>query len=340
MIGHRIHSWGVDPVFEDMPDPIVGPHDVLVQVEACGVGLTVLNCINGDLADDRASLPRVVGHELVGRVVEQGSEVTVDLIGQRVTAYFYLICGECEPCRTDREPLCERLGGLVGVHIDGGYAPMVSLPAINAIRIPDELDAVAATTIPDAIATPVHVSARAEIGDGDRVVVIGAAGGVGIHMIQVAAARGADVAGLDLGPKLEAVRARGATAADSSDFASVDADALFAGGRPTVVVDLLGTRASTSWGVEALGRQGRLVALTTFRDRPLSFESRHLVFGELTIVGSRYASRTQVAEAARLLADGTVEAIVGAVTGPDDVLTIHDQLRNGALTGRGALVWT
>lgn len=339
MNGHRIHEWGQETIFEEIPEPDLGPGDVAVDVEACGVGLTVLNCINGDLNDGRATLPRVPGHELVGRVTAQGPDVADDLVGRRITAYFYLICDECEPCRNDRESLCERLGGFVGVHRDGGYAPRVVLPAQNAVVIPDSLDPVEATVVPDAIATPVHVSARAGITEGDRVVVIGAAGGVGIHMLQVAAHRGAVVVGLDVGSKLSAIEDLGFGAANSENFIEVDAHTLFDSGPPTVIVDLIGTIASTDWSLTGLAARGRLVVLTTFRDRPLGFESRDLVFRETMVIGSRYASRAQVREAADLLASGAVKPIIGAVRNAEAVGIIHTELRRGTLRGRGAIDW-
>lgn len=262
MFGYRIHGWGEVPVWEEIPDPTPGPGEVAIEVEACGVGLTVLNCINGDLDDGRATLPRVPGHELVGRVTDLGDEVPADLLGRRVVAYFYLFCGECASCTKGREPLCERLQGFVGVHRDGGYAPRVVLPARSALPIPDDLDPVQATVVPDALATPVHVANRAGIDADDRVAVIGAGGGVGAHMIQVAAGRASAVAGLDMGPE-------------------------------------------------------KLAA----------------------VIGSRYASRAEVVEAARLVASGDIDPVIGTVRGPGDVLEIHEQLGAGSLIGRGALDW-
>lgn len=340
MFGYRIHDWGAAPLWEEIPDPVAGPGEVEIEVEACGVGSTVLNCINGDLADDGALLPRAPGHELVGRVTEVGTGISGDLIGRRVVAYFYLICGSCPPCMAGREPWCEKLQGWVGVHRDGGYAPHVVLPARNALPIPDELDPVQATVVPDAVATPVHVAARAGIEDSDRVVVIGAGGGVGIHMIQVAGHRGASVVGFDVGDdKLAAVEQHGAVPVDSSDFSGIDAHRLFSGGSPTVIVDLIGTDQATRWSLEALGMGGRLVALTTFRDRPQRFESRQLVFREAAVLGSRYATRAQVTEAAELVARGAITPVIGAVSTPEGVLDIHQQLTEGTLIGRGAIDW-
>lgn len=339
MLGYRIHEWSTEPVWEEIPDPSPGADEVLIEVEACGVGLTVLNCINGDLSNDPSLLPRVPGHELVGRVTAAGSGAT-DLVGKRVTAYFYLVCGTCAACTSGFDSRCANLAGWVGVHRDGGYAPLAVLPAHNAIPLPHGLDPVAATVVPDAVATPVHVAGRAEIGPDDRVAVLGAGGGVGIHMIQVARHRGATVAGLDvIDDKLAEIERLGAAAVRSHDLGSVDSSSLFDDGAPTVVVDLLGIPGSMEWAVDGLAPGGRVVALTTFRDRPASVESRDLVFREISLIGSRYATRAEVAEAAHLVASGSVTPIIGETRGPKDVLELHDRLRGGRLTGRGALDW-
>lgn len=339
--GYQVHAWGADPVWTDMPCPEAGPGEVLVEVEACGVGLTVLNCINGDLGDDPALLPRVPGHELVGRIVGRGPGVAARLEGRRVVAYFYLACDACRWCWSGSQPRCERLAGFVGVHRDGGYAPRVALPAGNVIEVPDELDAVSATVVPDAVATPVHVCrTRARIAPGDRVVVIGAGGGVGAHMVQVATLHGGSVAGFDRGDrKLELVEQLGALPVDSSDFAAVDGAGLWPAGPPTAVIDLIGTAESLAWATANLAPGGRVVVLTTFPDRDGSLSPRQLVFAEASVLGSRYASKAEVAAAAELVAAGRVRPVIGATTRPDDVLDLHAALRDGTLTGRGALSW-
>ena len=340
MLGYRVRAWGTDPVWEEIPDPTPGPEEVLVDVESCGVGLTVLNCVNGDLANDPELLPRVPGHELVGRVTAAGPGAGAELVGRRVVAYFYLVCGTCPSCRAGNDPRCSRLAGWVGVHRDGGYAPQAVLPALNAIPIADGIDPVAATVIPDALATPVHVAGRAAIGPDDRVVVLAAGGGVGIHMVQVALARGAAVAGMDVvDEKLNEIEALGAAAVRSDDLNLIDPTALFRDGPPTVVVDLLGIAGSLGWSVDVLGMGGRMVALTTFRDRAEEIESRDLVFREISVLGSRYANRAEVAEAARLVASGAIRPVIGATRSPGEVLEIHDLLRTRALIGRGALDW-
>lgn len=336
----RIHHWDGPLELEEVPEPRPADGEVLVRVEACGVGLTVLNCIRGDLDSDPSHLPRVPGHELVGTIVEAGPGADRSRLGERVTAHFYLFCGRCERCLAGLEPLCERPAGLLGVHRDGGYAELAALPERNAVALPSGLDPVSATTVPDAVATSVHVCRRAAVGPGQRVAVVAAGGGVGIHLVQVARLFGADLAGLEADQeKLDYLdRELGVSAVESTDFSSV---ALPAGwdGRADVIVDLLGTRASFRWSLDNLNPHGRLVTLTTFPGVEAPLASRELVFGELAVLGSRYASREELMVAARLVAEGRVRPVVGRREPLAQVTAIHDDLRAGRLLGRGALVW-
>jgi propanol-preferring alcohol dehydrogenase len=336
----RLHAWGGEVRAEEVAEPEPGEGELLIDVEACGVGLTVLNCLRGDLGDDDANLPRIPGHELVGRVVAAGPGAGPERVGERVAAYFYLFCGACPRCLAGTEDLCDSLAGYVGVDRDGGYARCCVLPARNAIRLPEGIDPVLATVIPDAVATPVHVVRRARIGPGDRVAVLAAGGGVGIHMVQVARAHGADVLGLDVDARKLAYLADelGIAAADSSEFGPVALPERWRG-RADVVVDLLGRPASLGWALAVLGTGGRLVVLTTFKDVDAPVAPRDLVLRQLSILGSRYATRAEVDQAARLVASGVVRPVVGRRENRDSVVAIHQDIRAGRLLGRGALVW-
>ena len=339
--GYRIRAWGDDPVWEQFEGTPPRAGEAVVAVEACGVGQTVLHCISGDLADDRAVLPRVPGHELVGRVVEAGTGVATELVGRRVAAYFYLSCGSCSECLAGDDNRCQRLAGYVGVHMDGGYGSLATLPARNLITMPEGLDPIAATVVPDAVATPVHICrTRARVGPEDRVAVLGAGGGVGMHLVQVARIFGAEVAGLDVSTeKLAAIEDLGAIPVRVDDFGSLD-PLLFRAGRPTVVVDLVGSRHSLGWARQALASGGRLIVLTTFRDVVAEFDPRKMVMTEAAILGSRYATRREVELAGQLVASGRVRPIIGLTTEPRGAPEIHRRLRDQTLIGRAALVWS
>lgn len=336
--GYRLHRWGEDPVWEsfDRRSPMEG--EVLVQVEACGIGSTVLNIIRRDPEDPTVSLPRVPGHELVGRVVEAPNQADRRWIGRRVTAYFYLFCGHCPMCDAGQENRCVNLAGLIGLHIDGGYAPFVVLPSRNLIALPEGLDPLAATVVADAVATPVHIAAtRARIGFVDRVAVIGAGGGVGIHLVQVARLHGAAVAGLDVtDDKLAAISDLGAEPVRSTDLETLDARFWPAGG-PTVIVDFVGTTQTLAWAQRSIERGGRVIVMTSFPDVDARLDPMRLVEWEATLIGSRYASRREVQIAAELVAAGRVRPIIGAIVPPEGVLDVHRRLRSGEIVGRAAV---
>ena len=236
--------------------------------------------------------------------------------------------------------MCTNLAGQIGVHRDGGYGERVALPALNVIPLLDGIDAVAATAIPDAIATPVHVAGRAAIRPGDRVAVIAAGGGVGVHMVQVARVFGGEVVGLDVTTaKLDFLeRELGVHALDSSDFGTVQFPHAWDQG-PDIIIDLLGSRASLAWSLRNLGPGGRLVLLTTFRDTTLEISPREMVFRQQSVIASRYASRSDAQLAARLVGEGRLRPIIGGVRAALLVDELHDMLQAGTLLGRGALTW-
>lgn len=336
-----LHKWGGEVTLEEVATPRPGPGEALVKVEACGVGLTVLNYMKGNMSGRTEEVPRIPGHEAVGRVVETGAGVSGLQVGERVMVYFYLACGTCDYCRLAHESLCRQLRGNVGVAANGGYAEYLVLPAFNLLPVPDGVGAVDATAVPDAIATPLHVNRRAGVGPSDTVVVIGAAGGVGIHMVQMARLFGAEVIGIDRGEsKLRAVREIGAR--DAFDFGATDlGDRLRAAapGGITVIIDLVGSRDTVTVALDTLGRRGRLVLLTTFPGVTAEISPRRFVHDELSVMGSRYASRWEVAEAARLVQRRRIKPVISESVPLERVGELHAKLRAGTLLGRGAIVF-
>jgi propanol-preferring alcohol dehydrogenase len=334
-----LHRWGEDVAYEEVPVPAPGPDEALIRVEACGVGLTVLNYMQGQLGRPEA-LPRIPGHEAVGTVVGTGPGVARIRAGDRVMAYFYLTCGRCDFCRIMHEPLCRDFRGNVGVACNGGYAEYLALPAANFLPVPPGIEPVAATAIPDAIATSYHACQRAGIGPGDIAVVFGGGGGVGIHMLQMVRAFGGDAIAVELGElKLQAARAVGAIAAIAFDAPNlIEQVRAIAPRGVTVAIDFVGRPETLGCALEMLGRRGRLLTLTTFSGVTFPVSPRTMVQNELSILGSRYASRWDVAQAARLVVEGRIRPVVSETVPLAEVRALHDKLRRGALIGRGAVI--
>lgn len=339
MYAQVLHEWSGQLTYEEVPTPTPARGEVLVKVEACGVGQTVLNYMRGNLGRQPEDLPRIPGHEVVGRVVATGPDVDRPRVGDRVLTYFYLACGVCDFCRLAHEPLCRNLRGYLGVARDGGYAEYVNLPSGNCLPAPDNVSSIEATTIPDAVATPYHVCRRAGIGPGDVVLVVGAGGGIGIHLLQMVQAFGAIALGVDRGEtKVQAMRAVGAHMALDFDAADLLAQ-IRSQTQVSVAVDFVGRPETLAFAFEVLGRRGRLMVLTTFPGVKLELPSRRLVFDEISIFGSRYASRWEVSQAAKFVDTGRIKPIVSEVVPLARVEELHAKLQAGTLIGRGAIAF-
>lgn len=335
----QIRAWGGDLERTERPRPSPGDGEVLVEVEATSVGLTVANVINGDLGSERNALPRIPGHEIVGNVVETGAGVETPSVEDFVGAYFYLSCDSCEACRRGRESLCTRSEGYVSVDVDGGFAEYVALPADNALPIPSTIDPVVATAIPDAIATPYHVmNQRANVNPGDRVLILGAGGGVGIHLVQMAQHFGTAVTAVDQSAeKLDACERVGADRVIDAtetqlDDALEDRDVEY-----DAIVDFTGVTDLIEASLDHLAPRGRLVNLTTFPGRSMETTPREHVLGELEIVGSRYCSKYELIRSGQLVAENVIEPVVTEVVDLEGVPELLDRIRSGDVVGRGAV---
>jgi len=104
----------------ELPTPVLGPTQLLIQVHACAVCRTDLHIVDGELTQPK--LPLIPGHEIVGAVADLGDGVNRFKVGDRVgVPWLGWTCGECSYCRNDRENLCDE-AKFTGYTLDGGYA--------------------------------------------------------------------------------------------------------------------------------------------------------------------------------------------------------------------------
>lgn len=341
-----LESWGGELAVDDVPDPEPGPGEVAVDVEACLVTRTVENAIQGGLSDDPELTPRIPGHEFAGVVSDVGEGVEGVAAGDRVLAYFYLTCGECDHCRRGDRNRCTEFDGWLGVQRDGAYAETAVIPAENALPLPEGVTFAEGAVAADGLATPLHVCDRVSVADTDTVLVIGAAGRIGIHVSQVAAMRGARVLALDTGEERLAtidqhtpnsvvpVEAAGESGElpDSNLAQRLREAATWTDG-PTVAVDTVGDRETLGAAWDALAMGGRVVTLTTHHQRTLDVPLAEYVVTEASLVGSRYATPDEVVRAARLFADDRLDCVTGETVGLDDVPAVHERIRAGDAYG-------
>ncbi len=172
-------------VLEERPVPAPGPGEVLVRVRACGVCRTDLHIADGELPEPK--LPLVLGHQVVGVVVEAGREVQGLRLGDRVgIPWLGWTCGECGYCRRGLENLCRR-AQFTGYHRDGGFAEYAVADARYAFPLPEGYDDLHAA--PLLCAGLIGYRCLRVAGEGERLGLYGF--GAAAHLIaQVAAYQG------------------------------------------------------------------------------------------------------------------------------------------------------
>jgi 6-hydroxycyclohex-1-ene-1-carbonyl-CoA dehydrogenase len=209
--GYRLMAVGQPLERFEMPALEAGTDEVVVKVSGCGICHTDVGfAVDG--VPTRKALPLVLGHEISGRVIAAGHNAE-DWLGHAVIVPAVISCGVCPACQAGRPTIC-RNQFMPGNDGDGGFATQVRVPARGLCRVPEPLPSGLGlemlSVIADAVTTPWEAIRRAGVGSDDVAVFVGV-GGVGGFGVQIAAALGAAVVAIDIGPdKLELAAQHGA----------------------------------------------------------------------------------------------------------------------------------
>jgi propanol-preferring alcohol dehydrogenase len=316
---------------EDVPVPEVGPDQILVKVEACGVCGTDVSAARGHWAI-RPQLPFVPGHEGVGHVAALGRNVKNVKKGDRVgVPFMHSACGHCEFCTTGWEPLCHQMV-MTGYMVNGGFAEYTLGDPAFVTRIPDGLEFAPAAPIMCAGVTVYTGLKVSETRPGQWMLVSGI-GGLGHIAIQYAKAMGMHCVAVDVSPQKVALgKEMGAdiviNAAKEDPVARVQTEL---GGVHGAIV----TAASAPAFAQAIGmmrRHGTLVLIgISASDLPL--HPLLTVSQDITVRGSFVGNRQDMIEAMQFAADGRVTPHY-SIARLDDVNTILENLEGGKVDGR------
>lgn len=278
----------------EVADP--GPQYVRLEVLAAGVCGTDLHIEAGEYP----SVPPVtMGHEVCGVVEALGPGVESAWEGQRVVSEtYYATCGVCALCRAGRPNLCADRQS-IGTHVDGAFNSAVVVPARGLHRVPEGLDAPAASMSEPLACVCQSLLDPPAVGAGDRVLVLGP-GAIGLLAAQVARACGGavtlqgaprDVARLELAGEL--------------GFPTLVAGADPPGGPYDVVVECSGSEPGIAQALEVCRRGGRLVQIG-LRGARVTVPWDLICFHELTVTSGFASTPASWRRAMALLASGTV----------------------------------
>jgi len=294
----------------EVPEPEPRADGVVLKVEACGICRSDWHGWMGN--DPDIQLPHVPGHEIAGEVAAIGSAIRNFTVGDRVTLPFVCGCGACEPCQRGDQHICDRQFQ-PGFTAWGGFAEYVAIKYAdnNLVRLPDEIDFVAAATLGCRFATSFRaVVDQGKVKKGQWLAVFGC-GGVGLSAIMIASAFGARVIAVDIADeKLEFARSIGAEAVVNSAVEDpAEAVLYLTGGGAHVSIDALGEPGVLVSSVSSLRKRGKHIQVgimeTGKHSAPVPVDK--IIGRELEIIGShgmqahRYPEMLEMIRSGRLL---------------------------------------
>ncbi|MEM1313331.1 MAG: alcohol dehydrogenase family protein [Pseudomonadota bacterium] len=318
---------------EDLPVPVPGPGEVLVEVGAAGVNNTDVNTRlawyskgDGD-AEDAAwggtplPLPLIQGADVCGRIRAVGPGADPARIGERVLI---------EPCL--REAGGEALDPpwYLGSECDGGFAEYVTVAARHAHRVESALSDVELASFPCSYSTSENMLTRARLREGETVLVTGASGGVGSATVQLARARGARVVALAGAAKAEALRALGAAQVLPRDADPVDA---LGRGAVDVVVDLVAGPGFPRL-LEALRPGGRYAVAGAIGGPMVELDVRTLYLKDLSFFGCTVLEPEVFPALVRAIESGAVTPLVAETFPLKDIAAAQAAFGRKAHTGK------
>ena len=312
----RIHQPGSAEsyVYEDAPDPVAGPGEVLVRVKA-----VALNHLEAWAAKAPSSVrydaPRILGADVAGVVEAIGAGVHSTTAGAAVILHPGVSCGACEPCLGGDDNLCAQYR-LLGQGRDGGMAELVTVPAANIFAKPANLTFEEAASIPLVFTTALHmILTRAHLRYGETVLVNAAGSGVGVAAIQVAKLHGAHVIA-SAGSDEKLVKARGLGADECINYTTHDladeARKLTGGRGVDMVVENVGAEIMEK-SIKALARNGRVVTCGATAGNDATFNVSRFFLSQQTIYGSFMGTKAEMLHYAPYFADGRLRAVVDQV---------------------------
>ena len=305
--------------------------EALVNVECCGVCHTDLHVVQGDFGPVPGRIP---GHEGIGIVSAIADDVTSLKVGDRVSiAWFYEGCGVCEYCVSGRETFCRDVKN-AGYSVDGAMAEQCIVKADYAVKVPEGLDPLVASSITCAGVTTYKAAQVSGVRPGQWLAIWGA-GGLGNMAIQFARnVFNARVIAIDIqDDKLALAKASGADVTLNPNKEDVPAriQALTGGGAHSAIVVAV-ARSAFNQAVNSVRAGGKVVCVAVPAGE-LSLNIVKTVLDGIQIVGSLVGTRQDLAEAFQHALAGRVRPVVQPRK-LEELNAIFKEMDDGTIQGR------
>ncbi|MCY0860097.1 MAG: alcohol dehydrogenase catalytic domain-containing protein [Sulfolobaceae archaeon] len=304
-----LHNFREPFVIEDIEPKGEGERVEVYATGICGRDLVIWK---GGFKNLR--LPLVLGHEIFGYHN-----------GEPVAVYPNFYCGECKYCKSGKENLCD-MARILGEDSSatGGYAEEVIVPERNLIKLPDEeFTKYAAAT--DPVATAIHSSKLVKVNPDDRVLVTGAGGGVGVHLIQYLKYLGVkDLYGLT--SKADKLKQLGVNV-----ISEITREMKF-----DVIFELVGSPTIND-SLRALDKEGRMALIGNVEGTPINIMRPALsIMRQHLIVGSAAYTKKEYEEAIKLIYEGVIKPFYTAFK-LEEINEAYKNLLERKIFGRAVL---
>jgi NADPH2:quinone reductase len=312
---------------EEVPTPAPGPGEVLIEVHAVSVNQTLDLTVRAGKYPKKVALPHVLGADPSGVIAAVGAEVTTRKVGDRVAT-----TGRVPSANTAEPPK------MLGVHIWGGYAQYVKVPASITHLIPDGVDFPTATCVARHAPTAFRLLRdRAKLQKGEWVLVMGAAGGLGSAGVQAAKYLGAHViAGAGADERVQAAMNLGADVGVNYRTQDLTAEAMrVTGGKGVnVVFENIGAPDLFPKAFAALGQNGRLVTAGGHGGGLVPLDVNHLYLNHIAVMGVTGGAPEDVKFSLDAAAQGKFKALIDQILPLSDAARAHEMVEKRGGLGK------
>ena len=319
----------------EAPDPKPASGEVVVQVQACGLNHLDLWLEQGELPVP-IQLPRTPGCEIAGRVIERSGDVDEWVEGDEVAVQSNLFCGQCEYCQRGEESMCLQ-PVMLGVQRDGGFAEKVCVPQRALARLPRGVGFQTSAALTLAGSTAMHMlTNRTTVRQGDWVLVVGAASGVGSAAVQIAKHLGTRViATASTEAKRMLARQLGAEFVVDSVDANWPAEVRRITGKRgvDVVVEHVGGEVLRK-SFECLARGGTIVTCGATAGKETALDLWPFFVKQHRLVGSYSRNSSDLKATLEWAADGKLKPVIHAVYPLDRTAEAYAALRARTVLGK------
>lgn len=318
---------------ENIPLPLIGAYDVLVKVLAAGVNNTDINTRiawyskkkasseDASWAGKSLSFPRIQGGDVCGTIVAAGNKVDQSRIGKRVIL---------EPCIRETDGKMLDHFWYLGSECDGGFAEYVKIAARHAYTIESSLSDIELASFPVSYSTAENLLTRADVKQGEKVLITGAAGGVGSAAVQLAKARKADVIAVTSPQKKDSLLK---LKADKVIFREESYINAIGENSVDVVIDLVAGR---QWPelLDILKPQGRYAVSGAIAGPIVELDVRTLYLKDLTLIGCTKLASEVFKNLVSRIEQGKVKPLIAETFPLEQIVQAQEKFQKKDFTGK------